>query len=118
MSIDRIDRPGAIAPDHHDSTPPDNLSRRIFLKAGAASGGGLMLGFSLPAMLGEAMAAGAGSFTPNAFIRIGGHGSVTLTMPYVEIGQGTYTSIPMLIAEELEGGLSQGRLDHAPANAV
>ncbi|HEX9390372.1 MAG TPA: xanthine dehydrogenase family protein molybdopterin-binding subunit [Usitatibacteraceae bacterium] len=116
MSIDRIDRPGAIAPDHHDSTPPDNLSRRIFLKAGAASGGGLMLGFSLPAMLGEAMAAGAGSFTPNAFIRIGGDGSVTLTMPYVEMGQGTYTSIPMLIAEELEVALSQVRLEHAPPN--
>src|SRR5260221_12823555 len=116
MSIDRIARRGAIAPDHHASPPPDNLSRRIFLKAGAASGGGLMLGFSLLAMLGEAMAAGAGSFTPNAFIRSGGDGSVTLTMPYVEMGQGAYTSIPMLIAEELEVALSQVRLEHAPPN--
>src|SRR5258706_4318716 len=111
MSIDRIDRPGAIAPDHHDSTPPDNLSRRIFLKAGAASGGGLMLGFSLPAMLGEAMAAGAGSFTPNAFIRIGGDRSVTLTMPYVEIGHGNYTSLPLLNSAELEVGLKPVRLE-------
>src|SRR6185503_3287401 len=46
--------------------------------------------------------------------RIGSDGSVTLTMPYVEMGQGTYTSIPMLIAEELEVALSQVRLEHAP----
>jgi isoquinoline 1-oxidoreductase subunit beta len=42
------------------------------------------------------------AFTPNAFVRIGRDGRITLTMPYVEIGQGTYTAIPMLIAEELE----------------
>ena len=73
-----------------------------------------MLGFGLPAFLGDAMAAGSSSFAPNAFIRIGSDGSVTLTMPYVEMGQGTYTSIPMLIAEELEVALSQVRLEHAP----
>jgi isoquinoline 1-oxidoreductase beta subunit len=53
-------------------------------------------------------------FVPNAFIRIGADGQVVLTMPYVEMGQGTYTSIPMLIAEELEVDLSQVRLAHAP----
>jgi isoquinoline 1-oxidoreductase beta subunit len=53
-------------------------------------------------------------FAPNAFIRIGKDGQVVLTMPYVEMGQGTYTSIPMLIAEELEVDLSQVRLEHAP----
>jgi len=42
------------------------------------------------------------AFAPNAFIRIGRDGGIVLTMPYVEMGQGTYTSIPMLIAEELE----------------
>ena len=55
-------------------------------------------------------------FVPNAFIRIGSDGQVVLTMPYVEMGQGTYTSIPMLIAEELEVDLAQVRLEHAPPN--
>ena len=55
-------------------------------------------------------------FAPNAFIRIGSDGQVVLTMPYVEMGQGTYTSIPMLIAEELEVDLKQVRLEHAPPN--
>src|SRR5207245_9580093 len=65
---------------------------------------------------GEAKAAGADGFAPNAFIRIGGDGQIVLTMPYVEMGQGTYTSIPMLIAEELEVDLSQVQLEHAPPN--
>jgi isoquinoline 1-oxidoreductase beta subunit len=53
---------------------------------------------------------------PDAYIRINGDGQVTLTMPFVEMGQGTYTSIPMLIAEELEVDLDQVRLEHAPPN--
>jgi len=91
------------------------LSRRNFLRAGAAAGGGLMLAFSLPFANREAEAAGE-TFTPNAFVRIGGDGQIVLTMPYVEMGQGTYTSIPMLIAEELEVDLKQVRLEHAPPN--
>ena len=77
-------------------------------------GGGLLLGLRLPFADIEAEAAGADGFTPNAFIRIGSDGSVTLTMPYVEMGQGTYTAIPMLIAEELEVDLKQVGLEHAP----
>jgi isoquinoline 1-oxidoreductase subunit beta len=88
-----------------------SFSRRGFLKVGAAAGGGLALGLSLP--FAETDAADT-SFAPNAFIRIGGDGQVVLTMPYVEMGQGTYTAIPMLIAEELEVDLKQVRLEHAP----
>ena len=84
------------------------LSRRGFLQAGAAVGGGLMLSLRLPFAGSEAEAAGADGFAPNAFIRIGSDGQVVLTMPYVEMGQGTYTSIPMLIAEELEVDLKAG----------
>src|SRR5258707_5395317 len=65
---------------------------------------------------GQAEAADADGFVPNAFIRIEGDGQVVLTMHYVEMGQGTYTSIPMLIAEELEVDLKQVRLEHAPPN--
>jgi isoquinoline 1-oxidoreductase beta subunit len=86
----------------------------MFLKGGVAAGGGLMLAFGLPALLDDAAAAASSSFAPNAFIRIDSGGSVTLIMPHVEMGQGTYTSIPMLIAEELEVALSQVRLEHAP----
>ena len=92
----------------------NRLSRRGFLQAGAAAGGGLMLSLHLPVANGETEAADA--FVPNAFVRIGSDSKIDLTMPYVEMGQGTYTSIPMLIAEELEVDLKQIRLQHAPPN--
>jgi isoquinoline 1-oxidoreductase beta subunit len=108
--------------DHHASrtTGPgevastSDLSRRGFLQAGAAAGGGLMLSLSLP--FGNRESKAADAFIPNAFIRIGSDGQIVLIMPYVEMGQGTYTSIPMLIAEELEVDLKQVRLEHAPPN--
>jgi isoquinoline 1-oxidoreductase beta subunit len=98
------------------SLSANSLSRRVFLQAGAAAGGGLLLSLSLPLLNQNAEAVAADSFTPNAFIRIGSDGQIVLTMPYVEMGQGTYTSIPMLIAEELEVDLIQVRLEHAPPN--
>jgi isoquinoline 1-oxidoreductase subunit beta len=54
------------------------------------------------------------AFVPNAFVRIESDGHIVLTMPYVEMGQGTYTAITMLIAEELEVDLEQVHLEHAP----
>jgi len=94
-----------------------SLSRRTFLKVTAAAGGGLLLSFILPGTIWSKEAAGARAadmFAPNAFIRIGRDGLVTLIMPFVEMGQGTYTSIPMLIAEELEVDLTQVTLEAAP----
>ena len=87
------------------------MDRRQFLTASAAIGGGLVIGFRM-----GAADAAVEAFAPNAFVRIGADGQVVLTMPYVEMGQGTYTSIPMLIAEELEVDLKQVRLEHAPPN--
>jgi isoquinoline 1-oxidoreductase subunit beta len=98
------------------SPSANDLSRRRFLQVGAAAGGGLMLSLSLPFANGDVVAADADGFAPNAFIRIARDGQIVLTMPYVEMGQGTYTSIPMLIAEELEVDLKQMRLEHAPPN--
>ena len=111
MIIDHITSRSAGA---HRSSSESGLSRRGFLQAGAAAGGGLVLSLNLPFAAGDAEAADV--FAPNAFIRIEPSGQVVLTMPYVEMGQGTYTSIPMLIAEELEVDLKQVRLEHAPPN--
>jgi isoquinoline 1-oxidoreductase subunit beta len=104
----------AAGPGRSSST--NVLSRRKLLQAGAAAGGGLLLGLSLPFSNGVAETADADGFAPNAFIRIAGDGRIVLTMPYVEMGQGTYTSIPMLIAEELEVDLKQVQVEHAPPN--
>ncbi len=113
-----------------DANETRGLSRRTFLKfgvsVGAAAGGGLLLGFSLPAIsqdqkTGKSVIGGDaneapqnGVFAPNAFIQIDTAGKVTLVVPKVEMGQGVYTSIPMLIAEELEVPLDTVTLDHAP----
>jgi isoquinoline 1-oxidoreductase beta subunit len=108
-----LDRLTSRAAGSDRSPSPNSLSRRTVLKAGAAAGGGLMLSLGLP-FADDADAAGV--FAPNAFVRIEPDGRIVLTMPYVEMGQGTYTSIPMLIAEELEVDLKQVHLEHAPPN--
>jgi isoquinoline 1-oxidoreductase beta subunit len=111
-----IREPITSQPDASGRSPSANgLSRRGFLQVGAAAGGGLLLSLRLPLATREAEA--AEGFAPNAFVRIERDGQIVLTMPYVEMGQGTYTSIPMLIAEELEVDLSQVRPEHAPPNA-
>ncbi len=97
-----------------DETHPV-LSRRTFLTVGAALSGGLMIGVGLIAAPDEAGAA-EGTFAPNAFVRIAPTGAVTVIMSYIEMGQGTYTSIPMLVAEELEVDLNTVRVEHAPPN--
>jgi isoquinoline 1-oxidoreductase beta subunit len=92
------------------------VTRRAVLKAGLAAGGALVLGFYLPERQARAASAAASPFAPNAFIRIDPKGGVSLVMPMVEMGQGTYTAQAMLLAEELEVGLDQVTVEHAPAN--
>src|SRR5438309_3630590 len=94
-----------------------DLSRRQLLFVGAAAGGGFLVGWhrpSGPRILAAAVKATPAVFAPNAFIRIGRDGRITLIMNQVEMGQGTYTSMPMLLAEELEVGMDQIHLEHAP----
>ena len=86
-------------------------TRREFLQAGAAAGGALLVGFHIPGALGAAASA---PFAPNAFIRIDQQGAVTLVMPQVEMGQGVYTSIAMILAEELDADWQRVKLEHAP----
>jgi isoquinoline 1-oxidoreductase subunit beta len=85
---------------------PD-ISRRGFLQASAA--GAVVYGFHLPLAQ-----AAPGVFAPNAFIRIAGDGQVTLVMPQVEMGQGVYTSISMIMAEEMDADFAHLTLEHAP----
>ena len=82
-------------------------SRRDLLKSGAA--GLLLYSFHLPTAK-----AAAAPFAPNAFIRIADDGQITLVMPQVEMGQGVYTSIAMIMAEELDADFSKVVLEHAP----
>jgi isoquinoline 1-oxidoreductase beta subunit len=99
---------------------PDAVSRRALLTGGLA--GGFLLAFHLPL---RALPVNEpvqppdvtdGKFAPNAFIRIDEAGHTTLVMPQVEMGQGVYTSIPMILAEELDADLAQVTLEHAPPN--
>jgi isoquinoline 1-oxidoreductase beta subunit len=97
-----------------------NLSRRNFFKASALAGGGLVLGVYLP---GSRSAAGAAEpptaiFSPNAFVRIGADETVTVIVNHSEMGQGAYTTVPMLVAEELEADWSKVRFESAPVDPV
>jgi len=92
-------------------------SRRKFLKltATAAVGGGMMLGVRFPARaeVRDELTTDA-PFAPSAFLRIDRAGKVTFVMPVIEMGQGTYTSLPMLIAEELEIDVDKVAVEHSP----
>jgi isoquinoline 1-oxidoreductase subunit beta len=88
-------------------------SRRAILAGGLLAGGGLLLSLRLPT-LARAADSAAAQFMPNAFVRIEPTGAIALIMPDAEVGQGIYTSCAMLIAEELEVGLDQIRVEAAP----
>jgi len=103
----------------NDLTLPESIDqgRRRFLKVSAVAGGGLLIGFHLPLAnrAGAAEAAGK-DFAPNAWIRIDANDTVTLRVASSEMGQGVYTSIPMLLAEELECDWSRIKVEMAPAD--
>jgi isoquinoline 1-oxidoreductase beta subunit len=93
------------------------MSRRSFLKTGAVAGTGLVLGFFIPEANKFARAADAKAPpAPNAFLRIAPDNSVTVMVNRLEFGQGVQTSLPMLIAEELDADWSQMRGELAPAS--
>jgi isoquinoline 1-oxidoreductase beta subunit len=96
------------------------LDRRAFLKAGAAAGGGLLVGLYLPAAAGELLAQGppAPPLVPFAFVKIAADDTVTVIANHSEMGQGVYTSLPMLLNEELQADWAKIRVEGAPVNAV
>src|SRR2546425_5594695 len=93
-------------------------SRREFLKTSARISGGLVVGFVLPGIGRFAAVQGlqaGGRLAPNAFVRVGSDDSVTLLLAHSEMGQGIWTSLPLLVAEELDAGWS--KINVAPAKA-
>ncbi len=92
-----------------------NCSRRDFCKNGALLGTGLVLGFYLPGcQKKEIIPPASGPFKPNAFIQIAPNDTVTFFINKSEMGQGVYTSLPMLIAEELEVDWKKIKIEAAP----
>ncbi len=97
-----------------------NLSRRRFLRSSALAGGGLVLGVYLPPLASRAGAelAKSESFQPNAFLRIGADESVTVIANHSEMGQGIYTGLAMIVAEELDADWKQVRVEAAPVDPI
>ena len=96
---------------------PKGIARREFLKFSVAASGGLLLGFYFPGTGAQASAQeSAGTFMPNAFVRIGTDEQVTVIVNHSEMGQGVYTSLPMLLAEELDADWSKVGFESAPVD--
>jgi len=96
------------------------MKRREFLKAGAALGGGLLISLYVPEFVPAARAADSAAkpVALNAFVRIGTDESVTVISNHSEMGQGIYTSLPMLLNEELEADWARVRVESSPVDAV
>ena len=95
----------------------ENGSRRDFLRSAVQAAAGLTLAIYLPGTHAAPAAVAAPEFEPNAFIRIGTDGTVTVIAKHVEMGQGAYTGLATLVAEELDAAWPQVRVEGAPADA-
>jgi isoquinoline 1-oxidoreductase beta subunit len=95
-------------------TTHTELSRRGFLNVTGGATAGLTLGFHVPALVSGAAAGGAAPAVLNAWVRITPDDTVTLLLSQSEMGQGVYTSLPMILAEELECDWQKVRVEMAP----
>ena len=95
---------------------PTMVARREFIRTGAAMGGGLLVGLYAPLSGGSGSIAAEKEVALNAFVRIGTDESVTVIAAHSEMGQGVYTSLPMLLNEELEADWSKIRVEAAPVD--
>ncbi len=103
-----------------DTASPSRPARRTFLKgAGAATVTALTVGFQWSGSGRAAALAGAapGPFAPNAFVRIGSDNSITIIAKHIEMGQGAYTGLATVLADELDADWAQVRVESAPADA-
>jgi isoquinoline 1-oxidoreductase beta subunit len=92
------------------------VSRRTLLAGGLAATGALLIGFEAPLGAARARAQGAGVFAPNQWIRIDRDGVVTIVNSVPEMGQGSLTTMPMIVADELDADLGSIRIEQAPAD--
>jgi isoquinoline 1-oxidoreductase subunit beta len=90
------------------------LSRREFLSVGAAASAGLVIGFYLP----HSQHGNPGGFAPSAYLKIPPNGKITIVVARSEMGQGVYTSLPMILAEELEADWNQISVEQAGASTL
>jgi isoquinoline 1-oxidoreductase beta subunit len=93
----------------------DNLDRRGFLKVTGAAATGLVLGFYVPERFGPITVKAAGPFAPNAFLRILPDDTIAILVGKSEMGQGVYTALPMMVAEELDCDWSRVKVESSPA---
>jgi isoquinoline 1-oxidoreductase subunit beta len=105
----------SLASAIHSTLSHTNLSRRSFLKVTGVSSAALVLAFYMgePA---EAQAAPGQAFAPNAFVSIASDGTITILAKAPEIGQGVKTSLPMIVAEELDADWNKVNIVQAPIN--
>ena len=92
------------------------LNRRSFLQVSAAAGGGLLVGACLPSWTGTDLVSAAGSFEPNVWIKVNADDTVRIMLTMLEMGQGVMTSMPMLVAEELDFDWSRIKTEWAGAD--
>ena len=96
----------------------ESVSRRDFLKTTAVAGGGLVLAVVLPDGLARSAGAEATTSMPNAWVRIGSDDTITILSARSEMGQGVYTALPTLVAEELEVDLARIKVEIAPVGEI
>lgn len=94
-----------------------SIERREFLKVSVAASGGLLIGFQFSGVGKLVFAAESKTFMPNAFVRIGTDEHITVIVNHSEMGQGVYTSLPMLLADELDADWSKIGFEPAPVDA-
>jgi isoquinoline 1-oxidoreductase beta subunit len=93
----------------------NHLTRRTFIKTSGAAASGLVLGFYLPQRGPRGLVFAAEPFAPNAFVRIAPDETLTVLVPKSEMGQGVYTSLPMILAEELDADWNRVKVEASPA---
>ena len=102
-----------------------SVSRRNFIRTGAILGGGLLISFRVPVAnrvmdgkgpgAGDLKSGGPDGFSPNAYLRINADNGITILLAHAEMGQGIWTTLPMLIADELDADWKDIKVEHAPA---